>query len=187
MRTNKPKWIINHHQAGNSGFESVDKDHRNNPKVWLGHYSALGFAIGYHYWISKLGKIHQGRVDTEEGAHCVGRNLSSIGICLQGNFSIYGEYPTEAQKTALRGLLMELMKKHGIPASHIIPHRHFSRTECYGLNLKNDWAQQLMAKELQKSDNEQDIKLLKKKISIIEQMIRVYIKILALLKLGKAE
>jgi len=177
MKKNIPKWAILHHQAGNSNFASVNKDHRNNPKIWLGHYSALGFAIGYHYWIGKLGEIHQGRLDTEEGAHCIGMNLRSIGICLQGNFSKEGEYPTEAQKTALKGLLMELMRKHSISASHIVPHRHFNRTECYGKNLKNDWAQQLVAVELQKSDDKEEVKLLKKKISIVEQMIRVLIQL----------
>lgn len=187
MRINKPKWIVVHHQAGNSDFESVNKDHRNNPKVWLGKYSSLGFAIGYHYYITKLGQIHQGRADTDEGAHCRGMNLSSIGICLQGNFSVYGEFPTEIQKKTLKGLLKELMEKYDIPASHIVPHRHFGKTECYGLNLKNDWAQQLVAVELQKSDDKKDIELLKKQITIIEKMIRVYVKLLALLKFGKAD
>lgn len=187
MRTNKPKWAILHHQVGNSDFESVNKDHRNNPKIWLGELSSLGYAIGYHYYISKIGQIHQGRLDTDEGAHCVGMNVSSIGICLQGNFSTKGEFPTEIQKRTLKELLIELTRKYNIPPSHIVPHRHFSRTECYGLNLKNDWAQPLVAVELQKSDNEQEIKLLKKQITIIEQIIRVYVKLLALLKLGKAE
>ena len=187
MRINKPKWAILHHQAGNSDFESVNKDHRNNPKVWRGKLSSLGYAIGYQYYISKIGQIHQGRADTDEGAHCVGMNVSSIGICLQGNFSVEGELPTDIQKRTLRDLLLVLMERHNIPASHIVPHRYFSRTECYGLNLKNDWAQQLVAVELQKSDDKKDIELLKKKITIIEKMIRVYVKLLALLKFGKAE
>ena len=79
------------------------------------------------------------------------------------------------------------MKKYNIPASHIVSHRHFGRTECYGLNLKNDWAQQLVAKELQKSDDKKEIELLKKTITIIEKLVRRYIKLLALLKLGKAD
>lgn len=187
MRTNNPKWIINHHEAGNNGFDSVNRCHRQNPNVWLGEYSSLGFAIAYHYYIDKLGKIHQGRLDTEEGAHTKGMNISSIGICLQGNFSKVMEYPTEAQRIALKGLLMELMKKHNIPVERITPHRKWANTECFGTNLPDDFAQKLVIPELLKSDNKKELVLLKEQIKIIKKLIEVYIKLLGWIRRDKRD
>ena len=40
--------------------------------------------IGYHFVITKDGKIHQGRPVEEVGAHVKGHNKDSIGICLTG-------------------------------------------------------------------------------------------------------
>ena len=38
-------------------------------------------SIGYHFVIYRDGTVHRGRDIEEVGAHCVGHNLSSIGIC----------------------------------------------------------------------------------------------------------
>ena len=181
MKINKPHWIINHHEGANNGFEKVNQWHRINPKTWLGEYSALGFAIAYHYYISKNGEVHQGRLDREEGAHCHGLNTQSIGICLQGNFS--KELPTEAQRTALRRLLVEKMRKYDIPLKRIVGHRFFASTECPGKNLSDDWARKLASQETQKYDEKQlKIKLLKTQIGLIEKIIQFYVKWLEKLK-----
>ncbi len=168
---NKPKWLICHHEAGNNGFYSVNEYHR---RKW-NFKSATGFYIGYHFYISKLGKIHRGRLVSEEGIHCRGMNLSSIGICLQGDFN--REMPTEAQKTALRGLLSELMKKHNIPSSRIVPHRKFSQTDCYGTNLSDSWA-----KELVNGRREEVLIKLKERITILLRLVKAKLKILINLK-----
>lgn len=190
MRKNKPKWLIIHNTGGTKAnpladtshhtFEIVNEYHRYNPNVWLGEYSSLGCAIGYHYYIEKLGKLTQGRLDTDEGAHCRGMNTSSIGICIAGNFN--ATLPTKEQEETLRKLLIELTKKWNIPVIKIVPHRHFSRTDCFGKKLKNDWAQQILAREYQKSDNEKEIELLKKQITIIEKIIRIYVRLLSIFR-----
>ena len=40
--------------------------------------------VGYHYFIRKDGLIQKGRDLDVMGAHCKGKNKSSIGICLSG-------------------------------------------------------------------------------------------------------
>ncbi len=200
MRINKPKWIIVHHEGGDNGFDSVNMQHRNNPKVWLGEFSSLGFAIGYHYYIDDyytdkfkktIGlKVIQGRLEKDEGAHCKGMNTSSIGICIRGNYSKKGKYLSSDMKEALRGLLVDLMKRHNIPLKRIVPHRFFHKTECYGKNLSDNTARGLVSEKHivaipKQPKSKTEIKLLKDKIGLIEQMIQIYIKILALLKISK--
>ena len=148
---NKPEWLIIHHTGGSDAnplqdssgftFEQCDALHKNNPLVNLGHASALGFYIGYHYYIDKLGKIKQGRIDTEDGAHCKGKNTTSLGICLAGNFDL--TLPTDAQIKSLRLLLLLKQNEWKIPLENIVPHRRFAVKTCYGKNLNDFWAADL--------------------------------------------
>ena len=97
-----------------------------------------GAYIGYQYFISYGGTIHQGRSDLEKGAHTVGNtpsyyNSNSIGICLQGNFEV--ERPTEWQLKALRELIEEKRKEYDIPNERILGHRECSPTLCPGKHL----------------------------------------------------
>jgi N-acetyl-anhydromuramyl-L-alanine amidase AmpD len=148
---NTPKYIIVHHTGGTDAdpaadtsahtFEIVDAWHRKDPNVWLGHYSSMGRAIGYHYFIEKNGRMTQGRADTDEGAHCKGHNLDSIGVCLAGNFDV--TLPTEAQIAALKELLIKKTAQWSIQPSQVVPHRAFAEKTCYGTNLSYSWAQTL--------------------------------------------
>lgn len=40
--------------------------------------------IGYHFYITKDGKIHKGRDVEKIGAHARGHNANTIGICYEG-------------------------------------------------------------------------------------------------------
>lgn len=145
---NKPQYLIVHHTGGtdadpradtsNQKFEVVDDWHRQkwNFKSSLGHY------IGYQYFIDKTGKVTQGRADTEEGAHTIGKNNSSIGICLAGNFDV--TKPTQAQIDALKALLKEKMAQFNIPLANVVPHRTFAVKTCYGSLLSDSWARDLL-------------------------------------------
>lgn len=149
---NVPTKLIVHHTGGsdlnplqdssNFTFEQCDELHKNNPNVNLGHPSSLGYYIGYHYFIDKTGKTTQGRADTDEGAHTIGQNLSSIGICLAGNFDF--SLPTDAQINSLKALLLKKMTEHAILRDNIYPHRHFANKTCYGTKLPDDWARNLI-------------------------------------------
>jgi N-acetylmuramoyl-L-alanine amidase len=59
-------------------------------------HKARGFAtIGYHYVIYRDGSIHKGRPLEQIGAHCVGHNKHSIGICYIGGCASDGKTPKD--------------------------------------------------------------------------------------------
>lgn len=152
---NVPQWLIIHQTGGtdanpkadtsNQTFEVVNEYHR---KLW-NYKSSLGHFIGYHYFIDKTGKVTQGRADSDVGAHTKGLNSQSIGCCLAGNFD--ATMPTVAQTRALKALLERLSSLYAIPPERIVPHRRFANKTCYGTNLSDTWAAELVAKEVEKS------------------------------------
>ncbi|MGL5354806.1 MAG: N-acetylmuramoyl-L-alanine amidase, partial [Clostridium sp.] len=74
---NKPIQIIYHHAASSIETpEEINEFHKS--RGWSG--------IGYNYYIRKDGTIYSGRPEGAEGAHTIGQNKNSIGICLEGNF-----------------------------------------------------------------------------------------------------
>ncbi len=88
--------------------------------------------IGYHYYIELDGSIRKGRPEEMIGAHCLGRNKHSIGICYEGGLDEYGipaDTRTEAQKRSLMKLLTEL--KATYPRATIMGHCEFDfRKAC---------------------------------------------------------
>lgn len=135
---NTPNKIIVHHSAASEPspqFEAINMWHkeRNFP------LSRLGFYVGYHYVIEKNGDIRQARLDQEIGAHTIGENKTSIGICLVGDFD--KEKPTQAQSITLGKLLVILCNTYKIATNDIYPHRAFADKSCYGLKLSDNWAQ----------------------------------------------
>lgn len=145
---NIPKWIIVHHTGG------TDQDPRQDTSTFtvsqcntlhqqkFNMVSSLGWYVGYHYYIEKNGFVTQCRADGDEGAHTVGRNRDSIGICLAGNFD--ATLPTESQKIALRQLLIKKTTEYAIPTGNIVPHRLFATKTCYGNKLSDTWAKDLL-------------------------------------------
>ena len=97
--------------------------------------------IGYHYVIYLDGSIHEGRKEEEIGAHTVGHNANSIGICYVGGCAKDGRTPkdtrTEAQKNALCGLLSELVKKY--PDASIHGHREFANKACPCFDVQEEY------------------------------------------------
>ena len=93
-------------------------------------HKARGFAtIGYHYVIYRDGSIHEGRPLEQIGAHCVGHNKHSIGICYVGgktkDMKQNKDTRTLAQKAALLTLLIELRKMY--PNAKIVGHRDYDK------------------------------------------------------------
>lgn len=101
--------IIVHCSATKEGqpysVEQMDRDHRS--RGWNG--------IGYHYVIHADGTIERGRPESLPGAHCKGRNSTSIGICYIGGLDRHGKEKdtrTEAQRQAMRELIRRLILQY---------------------------------------------------------------------------
>lgn len=134
---NVPNKIIVHHTGDVTLGHQLDKVNeyhksRKFPK------SELGYFVGYHIFIEKSGVIVSTRLENEVGAHTIGENKSSIGVCLAGDFSI--ESPTQEQIDSLGGVLAYLCEVWEIHEERIYPHRKFADTECFGGRLPDDWA-----------------------------------------------
>src|SRR3990167_2696425 len=152
MYSNKPDKLIVHHTGGTDANLLADTSHHTF-KIVDDFHRAKGWGkIGYHYFIEKSGKLTQGRADNEEGAHTIGQNRTSLGVCRAGNFD--APLPTPEQVDTLRKLLKEKCAQYSIPAAQIFPHRHFSSKSCYGKNLTHDWARALVEGEPKNDDEE---------------------------------
>ena len=111
-------------------------------------HKARGFAtIGYHYVIYRDGSIHEGRPLEQIGAHCVGHNKHSIGICYIGGCASAGKTPkdtrTSEQKEALLSLLRRL--KARFPNATIHGHRDFAAKACPSYDAFREYRQLALA------------------------------------------
>ena len=103
---------------------------------------ARGFrTIGYHYYITKDGKIHPCRPEDMAGAHARRYNANSIGICYEGGLDRQGhpaDTRTPAQKHAMHNLLKSLCTDY--PDADIVGHRDLPwvRKACPCFDVK-EW------------------------------------------------
>ena len=129
---NKPENLIVHHTADyyiGEQFSRINAWHKQRDFP----ISSKGFFVGYHYVIERSGQLIQAREDTETGAHTIGMNNNSIGICVVGDFN--QERPSLAQLIALKNLINKKMIEHNILPDNIRAHRNFKDTSCCGKNL----------------------------------------------------
>ena len=103
--------------------------------------------IGYHYYSTRDGTVHNGRPLHETGAHCRGHNSHSIGICYEGGLNDKGlaaDTRTTAQRHSMRQLLEELHRR--FPDALILGHRDLSPdTDRDGRITPEDWLKQCPA------------------------------------------
>src|SRR3990167_11059384 len=121
---NTPEYLIVHHTGGTKADPLADTSHHTYEIVDAYHKSLGWEGFGYHFFIDKGGALKAGRAENYHGAHTLGYNQKSIGICLAGNFD--ATLPTKEQEDALAVLLTELRKKYLIPRENIVPHRKFA-------------------------------------------------------------
>lgn len=152
MENNKVQFLVVHHTGPLENSPGADtssqtvQDINNWHKIRGFPISSLGYYVGYHYVITKEGEVTQCRQDDEIGAHTIGYNDKSIGIVLTGNFDYF--HPTWGQTYALKSLLTQKIKQYGLLASKVAPHRAFAQKSCYGRNLTDSWASDLVRQSL---------------------------------------
>ena len=97
--------------------------------------------IGYHYVVDLDGTVEPGRPESEIGAHCLGHNQYSIGVCYVGGLAADGRTPedtrTAAQKEALLALLKKLRAKYTKASIH--GHRDFAAKACPSFDATTEY------------------------------------------------
>lgn len=96
------------------GVAEIDAWHRDR-----------GFAgIGYHFVIRRGGRVEDGRLVEQPGAHAKGYNKNSIGVCLAGGIDKLGNSEnnfTKKQFDALRRVIGRLLAQY--PGAELCGHR----------------------------------------------------------------
>ena len=116
-----PSYIVIHtaaYSGRNCDADKIDQWHK--ARGWDG--------IGYHFVIlndrhdnKKDGTLESGRSLSQRGAHTLGLNNRSIGICCVGHGD--KEKFTNAQLLTLLDLIHRLMTDYSIPLNSVIGHR----------------------------------------------------------------
>ena len=97
--------------------------------------------IGYHFVIYLDGSVHEGRPLKRIGAHTIGHNRNSIGVCYIGGMN--KEYTkakdtrTTAQKESLKKLLMSYKNKY--KDIKIYGHRDFANKACPSFDATSEY------------------------------------------------
>ena len=151
---NTTEQIVCHH-SGVTVLQSVEiiHDYHKNTKGWAG--------IGYHFYIRKDGSIYRGRPENTVGAHAVGANYNSIGICFEGNFS--KEEMGQPQLKAGQELIAYLKEKYNI--SKVVGHRDIDNSECPGNNFPMDELRKSGSYNIEDDSNENVVKELQKALN----------------------
>jgi N-acetylmuramoyl-L-alanine amidase len=86
--------------------------------------------VGYHWVITLDGTARPGRDEQEIGAHAVGHNAKSIGICLVGTDKF-----TEKQWDTLKELILSVGARY--PDADVVGHRDIPgvNKECPGFDV----------------------------------------------------
>jgi N-acetyl-anhydromuramyl-L-alanine amidase AmpD len=176
---NNPKKIIIHHYGGVNSTqhftaEDVDAWHalrwpNFTSKQFRNEKGAL-YHVGYHYVVEASGKVVQCRGHDEEGAHCIGMNRSSIGICVAGSFDYGLDKPTKEQQDAVVKLYTKL--KYHFPhltVEDVEPHRFYATKTCWGSSLPDDYWRGIIKSNIDTSDEQEKSEMKK----TVEQLTRI--------------
>jgi N-acetylmuramoyl-L-alanine amidase len=89
--------------------------------------------IGYQYGIELVNydyEILVGRFESETGAHTIGQNKNSIGICVVGDFDKI-EVPKRQWQPALN-LVRDILMRYKLAPGDVYGHRDFTNKSCPG-------------------------------------------------------
>ena len=105
-------------RAAAARLEEVRKYHTEN-NGWAD--------IGYHYIIDPAGRLWQGRLDTQQGAHVRDNNAHNLGIMVLGNYN--HQRPNDAQLNMLQRAVVAFGQRHKGEIQHdsLAPGNHAYR------------------------------------------------------------
>lgn len=131
------KYIVIHCSSTKEGKEFNIDDIRK----W--HVQVNGWRdVGYHYVIGLHGECWSGRKEDEIGAHVVGYNRNSIGVCYIGGIDENGkpkDTRTQKQKHTMYFLLKELKSRY--PNAIILGHHDlFNGKACPCFDAKKEYS-----------------------------------------------
>jgi N-acetylmuramoyl-L-alanine amidase len=103
--------------------------------------------IGYHWVVRRDGTVEAGRREELVGAHVLGHNQHTIGICLVGGLDSTGEPAPEftpEQFASLRVLLTEILARYDLPDEAVLGHRDFPGVSkaCPSFDVRQWWRTQ---------------------------------------------
>lgn len=114
-------------------YHAADIDRWHRKRGWR--------CIGYNYVIDLDGTIESGRVVGTEGAHTVGHNKQSIGICYIGGLDFTGTHAKDTrtfeQEQAMYKLCCELVAKY--PQAKLSGHNQWAKKACPSFDVPK-WA-----------------------------------------------
>jgi len=113
-----PEFIILHTAA--SGAAGVVWD-VSCAEIDRWHRAEKWDCVGYHYVVRLSGKIEVGRAEWRQGAHCLGYNARSLGVCFSGHGDFMG-WAGEQLESGL-ALVLALAVRYRIPACRVLGHR----------------------------------------------------------------
>jgi hypothetical protein len=130
----KAKYIILHC----SGTNVLAFDDINIIKGW--HQKRGWRTVGYHFFITSDGQVQHGRkldedmvIEKDEvGAHALGFNDESVGICMHGN-----DFFTPQQFRAQAALIEKLKKQFNLDNSAVIGHNEIPSAKKQGKTCPN--------------------------------------------------
>ena len=104
------------------------EDHSYTLEQLINDHQRRGFSqVGYHFYIRRGGQIYATRPLRLSGAHCLGHNAHSIGICYEGGLDMDGrakDTRTKRQRDRLRRAVALLVRRY--PHMQVVGHRDLS-------------------------------------------------------------
>jgi len=197
-RLNTPKKNIWHHANGMIGnpcaptqrhtADIVDSSHTDR---WPGFTSrvyknSVGefFHVGYHLVIDINDEtIIRTRAFSEEGAHCIGMNRSSIGILIIGNYDACSGEKIPKEKEWLIATAWDMIKGEYplLTVQDNVPHRKYASKSCYGNSLDDVYVQNVIMRSKTVQDQPEKQEELLRINSMQQDIIDAYRQIVALL------
>lgn len=129
--------LVLHHTAVGSaeiGGPSLEAESRHMRAIQRWHVERGWATVGYHFVVSPTGRVFRGRPVDRLGAHVLGHNAGTVGICLMGNFQL--ERPSDAALASLEYVRTRLIAGGArVALRGHRAHRGHERSGCPGRRL----------------------------------------------------